>query len=201
MGGIVTPSLVAAVSEAGGVGTVVGSGLGKTQMSIVLDRVETLTDRPYAVNFLIPFLQDTECIRLAARRARVVEMFYGMPDRELIEIIHDAGALCGWQVGSVEEASAAKAAGCDIITVQGVEGGGHIRGNESLHQLLRRTTADSSVPIVAAGGIGDRRPPPQHSERVPRLYEWGHASSPRPNPGHTTNTSTHWFGQRQKTQW
>lgn len=35
--------------------------------------------------------------------------------------------------------------------------GGHIRGNESLHQLLRRTAADSSVPIVAAGGIGYRQ--------------------------------------------
>lgn len=157
MGGIVTPSLVAAVSEAGGLGTAVGSGLGTRQISIMLDRVEALTDRPYAVNFLIPFLEDTEAVRLAARRARVIEMFYGMPDRELVEIIHGAGSLCGWQVGSVEEASAAKAAGCDIITVQGVEGGGHIRGDESLHQLLRRTTADSSVPIVAAGGIGDRR--------------------------------------------
>lgn len=157
MGGIVTPSLAAVVSEAGGIGTVPGSGLGKTQVSIMLDRVEALTDRPYAVNFLIPFLEDTETVRLAARRARVVEMFYGMPDRELVEIIHDAGALCGWQVGSSEEASAAKDAGCDIITVQGVEGGGHIRGNESLHELLRRTTAASSVPIVAAGGIGDRQ--------------------------------------------
>jgi NAD(P)H-dependent flavin oxidoreductase YrpB (nitropropane dioxygenase family) len=78
----------------------------------------------------MPFVTaDMSLIEMAASRARVVEFFYGEPDRELVAMARAGGALCSWQVGSVAEAQAAEQAGCDFIIIQGVEAGGHVRGS------------------------------------------------------------------------
>ena len=52
-GGITTPELVAAVSNAGGLGMLAGSSLPPDQLLLQLDAVRALTDRPFGVNFLI----------------------------------------------------------------------------------------------------------------------------------------------------
>src|SRR5204863_9454556 len=62
-----------------------------------------------------------------------------------------------WQVGSVDEARAAVDAGCDFIVAQGVEAGGHVRGQIGLLPLLDRVLDVVGVPVVAAGGIGTAR--------------------------------------------
>ncbi len=62
------------------------------------------------------------------------------------------------QVGSAEEASRAAAAGVDIIVAQGVEAGGHVRGQVGLVPLLPTVVeAVAPVPVIAAGGIVDGR--------------------------------------------
>jgi nitronate monooxygenase len=62
------------------------------------------------------------------------------------------------QVGSAEEASRAADAGVDIIVAQGVEAGGHVRGQVGLLPLLPTVVeAVTPVPVVAAGGIVDGR--------------------------------------------
>jgi nitronate monooxygenase len=63
----------------------------------------------------------------------------------------------GWQVGSVVEARAAVDASCDVVTVQGVEAGGHIRGSTPLLRLLHEVLDAVDVPVLAAGGITDGR--------------------------------------------
>jgi nitronate monooxygenase len=82
-------------------------------------------------------------------------VFYGWPDAEVVDAIHRGGAHAGWQVGSLDEARAAAACGCDVIVAQGVEAGGHVRGTASLWELLPDVRALVDVPVVAAGGIGD----------------------------------------------
>jgi NAD(P)H-dependent flavin oxidoreductase YrpB (nitropropane dioxygenase family) len=156
MPGIATPDLVAAVADAGGLGM-----LGAPLMSAaVLDRaLEQLSERTkgvFGVNFLIPFL-DPECVSVAARRARVVEFFYGEPDVGLVARACEFGAVVSWQVGSLAEATAAERAGCDFIVVQGTEAGGHVRGGTSLLPLLSAVLDAVRVPIVAAGGIATAR--------------------------------------------
>jgi nitronate monooxygenase len=145
-GGISDVALCSAVCDAGGLGMLGGTGL-----MPLADMLDAMGDRTFGVNFLMPFL-DRDAVKLAASRAKVVEFFYGDPDAELVSLVHDAGALAAWQIGSADEAAAAVAAGCDFIVAQGTEAGGHVRGTTALHDLLR--ALDVSVPVVAAGGIG-----------------------------------------------
>lgn len=156
MGGVATTDLAAAVAEAGGLGMIGAVRLPAPFLTGVLDQVREHTQRPFGVNFLMPFL-DRACVEVAARTARVVEFFYGEPDRALVEMVHAGGALACWQVGSAEEARAAQDAGCDFIVAQGVEAGGHVRGRIGLLPLLDHVLSAVSVPVVAAGGIGTAR--------------------------------------------
>jgi len=93
----------------------------------------------------------------AASRARVVEFFYGEPDRSLVELVHQGGGLASWQVGSADEARRAVDAGCDLVIVQGVEAGGHVRGRTALLPLLDEVLDVVAIPVLAAGGIATAR--------------------------------------------
>lgn len=53
------------------------------------------------------------------------------------------------------EARAAQDAGAQILIVQGVEAGGHVRGTRPLHELVPEVVAVTTVPVLAAGGITD----------------------------------------------
>src|SRR4051812_21088061 len=101
----------------------------------------------------MPFL-DHAALEAAADRSVLVEFFWGEPDADLVDIVHRAGARAGWQVGTAAEARAAGDAGCDVVVVQGVEAGGHVRGTVGLLPLLSEVRDVVNVPIVGAGGIG-----------------------------------------------
>jgi NAD(P)H-dependent flavin oxidoreductase YrpB (nitropropane dioxygenase family) len=87
--------------------------------------------------------------------AAAVVLFWGDP-AWYVEDAHENGARVLIQVGSVEEAEAAAAAGVDAVIAQGVETGGHVRGTTSVWELLPATVeAIAPVPVLASGGIGD----------------------------------------------
>jgi len=156
MGAIVSPELAAAVSEAGALGQISFVQTDPTVAKQRLDRLEQLTRKPYGVNLLLPYV-DPEILMMASRRARVVDFFWGDPDPDLVEQVHAEGALASWQVGSVREAISAEKAGCDFISAQGIEAGGHLRGQLSLLPLLEGVLDAVSVPVLASGGIGSAR--------------------------------------------
>jgi NAD(P)H-dependent flavin oxidoreductase YrpB (nitropropane dioxygenase family) len=156
MPGVSTPELVAAVADAGGLGMLGAPLMSAAVLERVLAQLSERTRGVFGVNFLIPFL-DLECVAVAARRARVVEFFYGEPDAGLIDRARASGALVGWQVGSPAEAVAAERAGCDYIVAQGTEAGGHVRGETSLLPLLSVVLDMARIPVVAAGGIATAR--------------------------------------------
>jgi nitronate monooxygenase len=156
MGGVATTELAAAVADAGALGMVGGVRVSARTLTAWLDAVPRETRRRLGVNFLVPFV-DRACVDVAAARVRVVEFFFGEPDVALVAQAHGAGALAAWQVGSVEEARAAAGVGCDFIIAQGVEAGGHVRGQIGLLPLLDAVLNAVSVPVVAAGGIGTPR--------------------------------------------
>jgi nitronate monooxygenase len=169
MGAAAPPELAAAVSEAGGLGMLGTARRGLTAITLadLLEQVRLLTDKPFGVNFIVApvFLNgtstlprlDLKCIEIAARAAKVVEFFYGEPERRLVEMVHAGGALACWQVGSRAEAIAAAKAGCDFVIAQGVEAGGHVRGTTPVMTLLGEVIAAVDVPVLAAGGIGTGR--------------------------------------------
>ena len=118
------------------------------------------------LGFLVPYLPALETITERACGVRVVEFFWGEPDARTVSAGHAAGALVSWQVGSAVEAAAAQRAGCDIVVIQGVEAGGHVRGAKPLDVLLRDTVEAVTIPTVAAGGVGT-------PERVRALLDAG----------------------------
>ena len=157
MGGVTTPELVAAVAGAGAVGMVPAQMLPVEVLSGLLDDLAGRTDGVVGVTFLLPFGADPACVEAAATRARLVDFYYGDPDPALVARVHEGGALASWQAGSVAEARAAADAGCDLVAVQGMEGGGRIRGRVALLPLLAEVLDAVEVPVVAAGGIATAR--------------------------------------------
>src|SRR4051812_40094480 len=145
-GGISRHELAAAVSAAGGLGTVgimAGSAV-ERELLAARDR----TEKPLAVNLLLPFARRAHWE--AARSADVVITFWGRPVRRADNMwIH--------QCGSVEEAQAAQRAGADAVIAQGVEAGGHVRGSQPALALLERTIAalPRGYPVLSAGAIAD----------------------------------------------
>jgi len=143
MGGVGTTELAAAVVEAGGLGMVA--------------RGPDPAPGVCGVNFLMPFVSSPDVIGEALGRCRVIEFFYGDPRADLVQAVHRGGALAGWQVGSGAEATAAEECGCDFVVAQGTEAGGHVRGTQSIQELLPAVLAAVRLPVVAAGGVATAR--------------------------------------------
>jgi nitronate monooxygenase len=143
-GGLSQHELVAAVSAAGGLGT-----LGIMPPEAVEREIQKARDRTngvIAVNLLLPLVRRAHFE--AAAKADVVVTFWGRPRRMTDRTwIH--------QCGSVEEAALALAAGADGVIAQGVEAGGHVRGTEPALRLLERVRAalPRDYPVLSAGGI------------------------------------------------
>jgi nitronate monooxygenase len=166
IGGGARAELVAAVSGAGGFGVLGASGFPPEVLRDEFDRVRVLTDRPFGINVIIDEDPDADAeedrqfflsqFRAAAEGgATAVVLFWGDP-KPFVDEVHVLGLKVLIQVGSVEEAVAAAAAGVDAVIAQGVEAGGHVRGTTSIWELLPATVdAVSPVPVVASGGIGD----------------------------------------------
>jgi nitronate monooxygenase len=144
MGAVARHELAAAVSEAGGLGTIGGA---RTPIAEELTAARRLTGRPIAVNLVLPLLRRGDA--QAAAAADVIVTFWGKPRRL-------AGGTWVHQCGSVEEARAATAAGADAVIAQGVEAGGHVRGTTPVLELVERVRAAVKIPVLAAGGIVDR---------------------------------------------
>jgi nitronate monooxygenase len=146
-GGVSRHELAAAVSEAGGLGTIAVNGASAIRQE--LEAARGLTDKPIAVNVLLPFARGPWFDEAA--KADVVVTFWGTPERRTPRVwLH--------QVGSVDEARAAHAAGADAVIVQGVEAGGHVRGTTPGLELLDQVRAALPVdfPLLLAGGIATR---------------------------------------------
>jgi NAD(P)H-dependent flavin oxidoreductase YrpB (nitropropane dioxygenase family) len=143
MGAVARHELAAAVSEAGGLGTIAGV---RAPIARELAAARRLTSRPLAVNLLLPFIQPGDVDAAAA--ADVIVTFWGEPRRL-------APGTWIHQCGSVEEAKAAAAAGVDAVIAQGVEAGGHVRGTTPAFELLEQIRTAVKVPVLLAGGIVD----------------------------------------------
>ena len=145
-GGLARAELAAAVSEAGGLGTL---GLMPPQvLASELAKARRATQKPIALNLLLNLARAKHWE--VAREADIVVTFWGRPKRRTEKPwLH--------QCGSVDEARAARAAGADGVIVQGVEAGGHVRGTTPALELLRavREALPDGYPLLVAGGIAD----------------------------------------------
>jgi NAD(P)H-dependent flavin oxidoreductase YrpB (nitropropane dioxygenase family) len=157
MGTVAHARLAAAVSEAGGLGTIALAGFTLEAIASEIARARSLTDKPIAVNLLIPFMRPGSLEVLAREKVEAVTFFWGDP-AEQIPAAKKLGLTVVWQCGSADEAARAKAAGADAIIAQGFEAGGHVRGIVTTLALVPEVRdAIGDLPMLAAGGLADGR--------------------------------------------
>jgi nitronate monooxygenase len=157
MGLLTPPRLALEVARAGGVGSVSAPLGGEPQA--LADQLDTWVDPSagaLAVNFITEQV-DPAAVAVAGSRVRIVEFFWSTPHAKLVDAAHEGGALVNWQVGSLPDAVLAAEAGVDVVTVQGREAGGHVRGDTPLLPLLTSVLRAVDVPVLAAGGIAEPR--------------------------------------------
>src|SRR5262245_60139895 len=151
------PELVAAVSNAGGLGILQAQFCPPPAFREEIRRVRALTAKPFGVNLLLHFPVEDQVAVCLDERVPVLSFFWGDPT-PYVGRAHAAGVKVFHQVGSVADARRAAAAGVDVIIAQGVEAGGHVAGEVSTLALVPRVVdAVAPRPVAAAGGIGDAR--------------------------------------------
>jgi len=175
-----TPRLAAAVSNAGGLGTVSMPGMpedidaGARTFREHIEECASLTDKPFAVNIpvgvdsngdVLPFTdayirvvldarrEDTDL----ARRLRVMTTSAGFPG-DYVELIKDAGMVHQHKVGATRQAVKAVEAGADVVIAAGFEMGGHAP-SKAVHTfvLVPSVTEAVDAPVLLTGGARDGR--------------------------------------------
>jgi nitronate monooxygenase len=203
MAGAMTPDMVIAVSEAGGLGSLPTAMYDEKALRAALDQVRAGTRRPINLNFFChtnpaddPARQSAWLARLAgyyaeagldpdmpksaggrtpfdaaacavveAYRPEVVSFHFGLPQAELLDRVKRTGAKVLASATTVAEARWLGRHGVDAVIAQGAEAGGH-RGSFLTDRmseqvgtlgLVPQIVDAVSVPVIAAGGIADRR--------------------------------------------
>ena len=148
--------LAAAVSGAGGLGSVPTSLRAAGRVRQDVRRLRELTDQPFAVNMTRrPFLDDVfEAI--LADPPPVFSLALGEPTG-LVQRVHDAGAVFMQQITTVEQAERAAEAGVDVISAQGSEAGGFSGFVSTMALVPQVVDAVRPLPVLASGGIADGR--------------------------------------------
>ena len=158
MGWIAKSELVAATSNVGAFGFLAAAVMSPKEAAEEIARLRDMTPHGFGVNFhsFQPGAAEIVDIILANKdRIRAVSFGRG-PDAKMIGRFRDAGIICIPTVGAVKHAEKMVQLGCEMITVQGGEGGGHT-GSVPTTILLPEVLDAVAVPVVAAGGFADGR--------------------------------------------
>jgi nitronate monooxygenase len=154
IGGLGSVELVAAVSNAGGVGSLALTWCDAEVAARLVKAVTQRTRAPFIANFVLSFAPASLPAALEAG-VPMVTFSWGMPG-PWVDTVHSFGAAVGVQVGTLAGARRALQEGCDFIVCQGVEAGGHVQSSLPLHALLPAVAAEAgAVPVMAAGGLAD----------------------------------------------
>ncbi|MFT4041122.1 MAG: nitronate monooxygenase [Thermomicrobiales bacterium] len=202
MAGVATPALAAAVSNAGGLGSLGIGASTREQARAMIEETRALTDRPFNVNLFCHASAERDAAREAAwiahlsplfaefgapppqtlanlydgyhddaatlamlleLRPAVVSFHFGLPAANHLTALREAGIRTMATATNPEDAARIEAAGLDAIVAQGIEAGGH-RGvfsteardeRLSMAVLVRLLARQTTLPIIAAGGIMD----------------------------------------------
>jgi enoyl-[acyl-carrier protein] reductase II len=149
-------TLAAAISGAGGLGSV-GTGLRTVpELQAQWRRLRELTDRPFAINHTIrPFGAEAFTATLEFEPPAI--SFHLAVPADLIGRAHERGILWIQQVVDRRQAEEAVAAGADVIVAQGGEAGGHAGAVSTMVLVPQVVDVAGDIPVIAAGGIADGR--------------------------------------------
>ncbi len=156
MANISLAPLVAAVSNAGGLGVIGSGSFDKERLREEIKACKALTDKPFAVNLM---LLNPHCEALAQviveEQVPVVTTGAGSPAK-FMPLFKEAGIKVIPVVPSVALARRVEKCGADAVIVEGTEAGGHV-GELTTMALLPQVVDAVNIPVIGAGGIADGR--------------------------------------------
>jgi len=157
MGGVSLHTLVAAVSNAGGLGVIGAATLDAEGLRREIRLTRELTDKPFAVDLLMP-IPDMIRPQMEVVFEENVKIFVAglaVPQEFVVEM-HKRGMIVVVMVGRVRHAVKSAEAGADVVAAQGTEAGGHT-GEIGALALVPQVVDAVRIPVLAAGGIADGR--------------------------------------------
>ncbi|MBM7558492.1 DUF561 domain-containing protein [Marinitoga litoralis] len=151
-----TPKLAAAVSEAGGLGTI---GAGSMTPEILKDAIKTIkdfTNKPFAVNIILVNPYADQLVEIVKEENVPIVIFGAGNPGKYIPSLKETNIKVLAVVSSENLAIRLEKIGVDAIIGEGMECGGHI-GDVSTMVLIPKLVDVLNVPVIAAGGIADIR--------------------------------------------
>jgi len=159
MGSGTSPELVAAVSNAGGLGVQGCAGRSPADIAALAASIRAaVADKPFGLNLLLFLATDAAIDAVLAARPPVLSTAWPTPEADLALLFgraHEVGAVVMHMVSTVHEGRRAAEAGADVIVAQGTEGGGHVGLIGTMVLVPQVVRAVTPLPVIAAGGIAD----------------------------------------------
>jgi enoyl-[acyl-carrier protein] reductase II len=158
MGGVSYAEVCAAVSEAGGFGTLGMAGRSTKEIRDEMRKVRSLTSKPFGVDLLaaVPESLEKAADIIIEEGASAFISGLGVPPRHLVDRFHAAGLKVMNVCGTVRHAKAGEDGGLDAVVAQGTEAGGHT-GKIAGMALVPQVVDAVKIPVIAAGSIVDGR--------------------------------------------
>ncbi len=152
-----TAELVAAVSNAGGLGTVGGGNASPEEVAHETRLIRELTDKPFGLNIPLAISEYAdEIVDLSIEEGvRIVVIGAWRPGNHIARL-KEAGVTVISVVSSVALAKRLERQGVDALVAEGMESGGHI-GDVATMPLIPQVVDAVDIPVIAAGGIADGR--------------------------------------------
>ena len=154
MANIATPEFAAAVSNAGGLGTIATGGFTVDALKEAIDKCRSLTDKPFAVNLMMMHWDaDAMAQVIADYEVPVVTTGAGNPGK-YVELWKNKGCKVIPVVPNPTLAIRLERNGVDAVIAEGNEAGGHI-GEMTTMTIVPQVKEAVKIPVIAAGGIAN----------------------------------------------
>lgn len=148
--------LVAAVSNAGGLGVLASGQDTPEQVREEIHKVKELTDKPFAVNLMFLNKKVPEIVDVVIEEGvKIVTTGAGTPKLYMPKL-KEAGIKVMPVIPNVKIAKKMEELGVDAVIAEGMESGGHI-GTMTSQTLWPQVVDAVKIPVIAAGGIADNR--------------------------------------------
>ena len=150
--------IAAAVSNAGGLGTIASATMNPDELTEEIQKVRKATEAPFAVNIPIRLPTSKDAVEVAiSEKVPIVVLAAGDP-MKYTDRLHRAGILVIPVIFSLEMAERSKEAGVDAVIAMGAEAGGNLAPEElTTMVLVPQIVGTTELPVVAAGGICDAK--------------------------------------------